>query len=134
MICDLINLPQFRARLNLTPPPVQCRSVRPDVNDLPHSSCEPVGVAVQNLDIVNADFVFRSISADVPRYLRVRTARSSVFEEASFQSLLRFSDVSCVCRLRNRTTSPVGVPLCLRLLLGIPLYRCDRLSVTLVSP
>ena len=52
-------------------PPVQCRSVRPDTDGFCHSSCEPVGVSVQNFDIVNADFVFRSVSIDVLRYPRV---------------------------------------------------------------
>ena len=82
---DLINLSQISARLNLPPSLFSLSLCALYIDGLFHSSCDPVGVTVQNFDIVNADFVFKSISVDMPRYLRDRIATSPVFGKTYFE-------------------------------------------------
>ena len=54
MICDLTKPVSDPCKIESPPLQVQCRPVRHDIDDLSHSPCEPVGVTVQNFDIVNA--------------------------------------------------------------------------------
>ena len=64
-----------------SPVPVQCRSVRPDIDGLSHFSCEPLGITARILTLLILTLcsgLFLLTYLDTSEF---ETARSSVFGE-----------------------------------------------------